>query len=169
MKKYLEIGKIQNTHGIAGDMTVYCLCDSPDVFVGIDKVFLKEKNEYREYKMNKKSVFKPNVLLVHLVGIDSREFAATFKEKFIFADRADLPALNAGSYYIADLLGLSVIDAKSGRIYGKITDVINNGASDIYEITSSDNREFLFPAVGEFIDRVDLNEGVYVNPIEGMF
>ena len=61
-----------------------------------------------------------------------------------------------------------MIDADSGEEYGKITDVINAGASDIYVIATPAG-EAMMPAVAEFVKEIDLQRGIFVKPIEGMF
>jgi ribosomal 30S subunit maturation factor RimM len=52
--------------------------------------------------------------------------------------------------------------------YGKLTDVVNHGASDIYEITRPDGTKALVPVVDEFVSRVLPGEGIYLTPIEGL-
>ena len=68
---------------------------------------------------------------------------------------------------MADLIGLDVIDNKSGEVYGKVTDVINRGASDIY-VVETPQGEKMVPAVEEFIKKVDIDRGIFVEPIEGL-
>ena len=35
-KRYLETGKIVNTHGVTGEVKVQSWCDSPEVLAGFD-------------------------------------------------------------------------------------------------------------------------------------
>lgn len=169
MKKYLEVGIVQNVHGVAGDLAVLCLCDSAEVFKSLKKVYIEKNGAYTEYALTRNTRLREGVMLLHINGFETRETATALKGISLFADRCDLPTPEEGSYFIADLLGLSVIDADCGRVYGKITDVQSFGASDIYEVTSDDGKKYLFPAVPEFIDRTELDSGLYIRPIEGMF
>lgn len=168
MEPYLEAGTVRNVHGIRGDLTVGCLCDSPKVFAALETLYIRQGGEYRPYRCTKNQPMGGDTLLVHLDGIESREEGAILKGRPLYASRADLPPLPKGSYYIADLLNLPVIDAVSGKLYGRITDVQSYGASDLYEITGEDGKTRLLPAVPSFIDRVELDRGVYVTPIEGL-
>ena len=61
-----------------------------------------------------------------------------------------------------------MIDANTGRVYGKLTDVVNRGASDVYEIETKNGTAYM-PVVDEFVKEVDLEKGIFVTPIEGMF
>ena len=63
---------------------------------------------------------------------------------------------------------MEVVDAESGEVYGRISDVKNTGASDIYTV-KSDKNEFMIPAVPEFIERTDIEGGrLYIHMIEGL-
>ena len=46
---YLELGKVQNTHGVHGELRVEPWCDTPDLFDIIETVYLKKdgKEPYR--------------------------------------------------------------------------------------------------------------------------
>ena len=64
-------------------------------------------------------------------------------------------------------IGLDVIDNISGKVYGKIVDVQNKGASDIYVVKTPDG-ERMMPAVAEFVKKVDVERGVFVEVIPGL-
>ena len=163
---YLECGKIINTHGVRGDVKLESYCDTLELLRDLKLVYLKEKDTFREIKVLHASVFKSFVLM-SLEGISDFDAAALLKNKTVFAAREDLP-IEEGSYFIVDLIGLPVIDADRGTVYGTLQDVTNLGASDIYTV-KTENGERMMPAVPEFIDRVALGEAIYIRPIEGMF
>ena len=164
-KQYLECGIIINTHGVRGDVKLESLCDSPEVLASLERVFVLEGGKYREIEVKHASVFKQFVLAT-LEGIDDMDKAAAMKGTTLYASRDDFE-LSEGDYFIADLLGLPVIDNRDGKVYGKIKDVINRGASDIYVITTPTG-ERMMPVVEEFVKRVDLESGVFVETIPGL-
>ena len=51
LKKFLECGKIQNTHGVKGMMRIGHLCDSVDVFCSLKEVFTEENGSYTAHKV----------------------------------------------------------------------------------------------------------------------
>ncbi len=167
MKKYIDTGKILNTHGVRGDLKIDSWCDSVEVFCTLKRLYLIKKNEYVEYKVVKSVRFKEFVL-VHLEGIETFEDANLLKNKTVYALRDDIP-LEDDAYFIADLVGLKVINADTGKIYGVIDEVIFGAASDIYSIKTESGEIAYMPAVPEFVISVDLEKGVFVRPIEGMF
>lgn len=163
---YLECGKIVNTHGVKGEVKVESWCDSPAVFAKLPKVYLKKGNNFECYRLVRASVFK-QLVVTGLEGIDDVDKAALLKGQTLYAAREDFH-LKAGAYFIADLIGLPLIDAQSGVQYGTLREVINRGASDIY-VADTPNGERMMPAVKEFVKRVDPENGIYISPIEGMF
>ena len=167
MKKsqYLECGKIVNTHGIRGGVKLESWCDTPDDLASIKKVFIKKGEEYVCHKVKRASIFKQFVLF-ELDGITDINAAEMLKGTIVYADREDI-SIDEDAFFIADIIGLPVIDLESGEEIGKLVDVLNLGASDLYEIkTSSGNK--LIPAVPEFIKEIDLDKGIFVALIEGM-
>ena len=164
-KQYLECGIIINTHGVRGDVKLESLCDSPEVLASLERVFVLENGNYREIEVKHTSIFKQFVLAT-LDGIDDMDKAIAMKGTTLYANRDDFE-LGEGDFFIADLLGLPVIDNIDGKVYGKIKDVVNRGASDIYVVTTPTG-ERMIPVVDEFVKRVDLESGVYVETIPGL-
>ena len=166
LAEHLECGKIINTHGVRGEVKLESYCDSPEILRDLKRVYFKENGGYREARVLHASVFKTFVLMA-IESVSDLDTAVSLKNKTIYAAREDLP-IEEGSYFIVDLIGLPVIDADSGKCYGTLADVTNLGASDIYTV-KTEKGERMMPAVEEFVDRVDLNEGIFIRPIEGMF
>ena len=165
-QQFLECGKIVNTHGVKGAVKIESWCDSPDVLADLERVFFHEEGRYREASVKKASVFKQFVLM-EIEGIDSLDDAMLYKNRTLYAARDDFQ-LEEGDYFIADLIGLSVIDERDDTVYGVLKSVVNHGASDIYVIDTPAG-ERMMPAVEEFVKRIDFEHGIYISPIEGMF
>ena len=49
--------------------------------------------------------------------------------------------LKKDEYFIADLIGLSVIREDNGEVLGELTDVLQTGANDVYEVKMEDGKE----------------------------
>lgn len=165
-KKYIECGKIINTHGCYGGVKLESWCDSPDVLASMKRIYIENGGEYTEYKVKKSSIFKRFVLM-ELAGVTDMDAAIALKNTVVFADRKDFK-LEKGAYFIADIIGCDVIDADSGEKYGTLKDVINRGASDLY-VVATEKGEVMVPVVDEFLDRVEVGVAVYIRPIDGMF
>lgn len=166
IEQYLECGKIINTHGVRGTVKVEAYCDSPKVLASLPRIFMKDKDGYKEYKVTHGSVQKQFVLLT-FETVTTLEEAVLFKNNYIYADRGDFN-LPDGKCFISDLLGLPVIDADDGKVYGTLADVTNSGAQDIY-VVKTENGEVMVPAVPEFLVKTDPETGIFLRPIDGMF
>lgn len=163
--KYVECAKIINTHGCRGGLKLESWCNTPQELAALKRVYLSDGNGYVEHKVKSASVFKQFVLM-DIDGVEDMDTALALKNKLLYADRADF-TLKKGEFFIVDIIGTDVIDADSGRVYGKLTDVINRGASDIYVVDTAVG-ERMIPVVDEFIVRVEPRHGVFVRTIPGL-
>ena len=165
---YLECGKIINTHGVRGTLKIESYCDSPRVLAKLPRVFFKTPNgNYTERKVRSASVGK-GLVLATLEGIESLDDAVLYKNKIIYALREDIP-LGKNAYFVADLIGLPVIDAQSGKIYGEVTAVESMPSSDMYTVKTPSGKSVLFPAVPAFLREIRPEEGIFIAPIPGFF
>ncbi len=167
MVKYLEAGKIVNTHGVAGYVKIDAWCDSPEVLCGLKKLYFKKGDEYLP-KNVVRAVKHKGMALVLFEGATNFDDAAAMKNKIVYCDRNDIP-LAEGDHFIADLIGLKVIDAETGHEYGTLRYVIQTGPHDQYEIDCGDGKLAYVPVVDEFVKNIDLEKGIFITPIEGMF
>ena len=165
-KKYLECGKIVNTHGVKGAVKIESWCDSPEILADLPCLYFKKNDGYEKREVLSASVMKRHVIAT-LEGVSDVDVAMLLKGTVVYAERDDIP-LEEGDYFIIDLVGLPVIDVDNGTKYGTVSDVFNAGASDIYTV-ATESGERMIPAVPEFIINIDLEKGIFIKPIEGMF
>lgn len=165
MKKYLEIAKIVSVHGIKGEVNAQAWCDSPAVLCKLKKLYSKDGSTV--YPVERARPKGGEMAILKLAGTDTPEAAQALRNKILYADRSDIK-LPAGSYFIADLVGLEAVD-ESGRSYGRITDVFGTGANDVYEITK-DGKKYYIPAIPSVVLKTDVEAGkMTVFPMEGLF
>ncbi len=169
-QKYLECGKAVSTHGVRGTLRLESYCDTPEVLAKLRRLYVKTPaGEYECMKVRAASVQKSMVLCT-FETITTLEDAIRWKGTMFYADRADLK-LSDDAVFIADILGLDVIDNKSGEKYGTLAEVITPGGRDVYVINDAAGGTFMVPAVPEFVKNIELegeNAGIYVELIEGM-
>ncbi|MCM1269255.1 MAG: ribosome maturation factor RimM [Ruminococcus flavefaciens] len=164
-KQYLEAGKIVTTHGIKGEVKIMPYTDYPELLCEFDRLFLGKNHE--EINVERSRVFK-NMVIAKLEGYNTPEAAEKLRNKILYMHRDDLE-LDEDTYFIQDLIGIEVSDADSGFVYGKITDVMQTGANDVYVIQGND-REYLVPAIPEVVITTDTDENTMtIRPLEGLF
>lgn len=162
-KKYIECAKIINTHGCHGALKLESWCNTAEELAELKILYLFESGRYAPKKVKKASVFKQFVI-AELEDVDNMDKAISLKNKILYADRDEFQ-LSEGEYFIADIIGLDVIDAENGTCYGKVSDITNRGASDLY-IVKNESGEHMVPS--EFVVKTDIENGVYINVIPGL-
>ncbi len=168
MKKYLEIGKIVSTHGIAGEVRVQPWCDEPEFLLKFIKLYFD--NEGKRSILVRGGRVHGNVVLLRLDGIESINSAALLRDKVLFIDRADAK-IKKGSYFIQDLIGCKAVNADDeSKVYGTLTDVTKTGANDVWHITDENGKEYLVPSIPHVVISVDIEkEVVQIRPLGGIF
>lgn len=165
MKNYLEIGKIVSVFGIKGEVKVQPWCDTPDFLCEFDRLFRKSGDvvEIEHSRVQK------NIVVMKIKGVDTVEDAQKMRNHVLYMSRDDVE-LDEGCYFIQDLIGLEVMDADTGDVYGKISDVSQTGANDVYHIENTDGKVLLVPAIPEVIIKTDLEGGkMLIRPLDGLF
>lgn len=163
----LEVGKIVNTHGLKGEVKVVSWTDFPDDFENIKTVYAKTHSGETLLTISNIK-YQKNNLIIKFSEINSIDDAEKYKNVILSASRDDLGELPEGVYYIADLIGLDVID-DTGRHIGKIKDVFNSGASDIYEVERTGQKSLLLPVIDDVVLNIDIDgHTVTVHIIDGL-
>jgi len=93
-------------------------------------------------------------LLAQLGGLESREAAQKLKGSKVFVQREALPEPQAGHYYLADLVGLEVVNER-GEALGVVQRWVFNGAQDVMEV-AGDGKVRLLPWTPAVVKNVDL-------------
>lgn len=164
-KNFLEIGEVVTTHGLLGEVRVYPWCDSPDFITQFSQLYLN--NGDIELEVEKARVHK-NVVVLKFVGYNTIEEATKLKKKIIYIDRDDVE-LDEDTFFIQDLIGLSVIDIDKDIVYGKISKITQTGANDVYHIAKN-GKEVLVPAIPDVVIDINLDKGeIKIRPLNGLF
>ncbi len=167
MKQYIEAGECVKIHGIHGEIKLYSWCDSADFIKKLPRLFFLDMPE-KEYKILSVKLLK-NMCVLKLNGINTTQDAHAFVGKTAYFSRDDVK-LPKGRFFATDIIGFDVQNEKTDEIYGEITDITNRAGTDIYEIKNKNGEVFLFPAVKEFLKKIDMeNKLVLISPIKGMF
>ncbi len=166
-KAFLEIGKIVAPHGIRGHVRVQAWCDDDALLTEFDTLYFDQGRTPVE--ITSASLHK-NVVLMKFQGVDDMNAAQNLRNKVLYVPREDL-ILDDRTFFIQDLVGMQVVDADDASIvYGKLTDVMQTGANDVYEITTLENKKVLIPAIEEVVIHTDLETDVMtIRPLKGLF
>ena len=165
LKQFLEVGKITNTHGVMGEVRVQPWADSPDFLCQFKTLYLDNEGSWA-IKVERARPHK-NMAILKLENITDVPSAVSMKNAILYINRNDVK-LPKGSFFIADLMGLEVRDANTGSVLGKIADVLNLPANNVYVVRGGE-REIMIPAVDAFVAETNVDEGyIRVNLIDGL-
>ena len=112
---------------------------------------------------------KSDVAVLKLEGVDTPETAEKLIGKMLYFDRDDIE-LPEDTWFIQDVIGLEVYDADTGKCYGKVDDVYQNGTADVYSIKTPSGKQLMFPAIPEVLLETDIDGGkIAIRPLDGLF
>lgn len=154
---YIEAGEIVTTHGVRGEVKVLSWLDSPEMLCEFDRCRISG----REYVMDSVRVQK-TCNLVKLRGIDTMEDAQKLRGKTMELYREDIPD---ELIFASELVDVEVY--ADGACIGKIKEVLDYPGNSVYVVQGE--REYLIPAVKEFILSTDLEKNqMQVKLLKGM-
>ena len=159
------VGKIINTHGIKGNVKIYPYTDDPERFKDLD--YLLVGDEFKELKIVDMFIQK-GFVYVRFEGYEDINKILDFVNSNVYIYDKDRVKLPEDRYFISDIVNMEVHDME-GKLIGKVTDVIENLANDLFQVQKSDGKIFYLPARKEFIKEINLEQKVIIiDPIEGL-
>lgn len=154
----IALGRVTRPHGVRGELKVELYNRSSEVLFGRPKVWLKAGDEApREIEVA--GIRRADrQLLVSFEGVHDRDQADKLRGSELLVARSALPPLDEGEYYLADLIGATVMGPE-GKL-GIVVEIANHPSVDsaIVHCGSGEMRELL---LGEpWVKRVDTVQGV---------
>ena len=167
MEKLLQVGVISSTHGVRGEVKVFPTTDDVKRFKKLKKVILDTGREHLPLEIESVKFFKQFAIL-KFKGIDNINDIEKYKGKSLLVDRENAVKLRKDEYFIADMIGL-IVFTDDGDEFGKLKDVLETGANDVYIIDSLKHGEVLVPAIKQCILDVDIENGkMVIHLMEGL-
>lgn len=149
MQKTFKIGLIVKPQGVRGELKVQPLTDDINRFKKLKTVLIDEKT----YRVTRVSIGGGTVILC-LDGVADRNAAELFRGKFLVVERADAVELKKDNYFIADIIGCTLL-TDDGQEIGEIIDV-TSARTDIFTVKSADGNIIRFPFLKDLLVFVDI-------------
>ena len=167
MEKVFQVGIISSTHGVRGEVKVFPTTDDMKRFKKLKEVLLDTGKETLTLEIEGVKFFKQFVIL-KFKGYDNIDDIVKYRGKSLFVPRENAVKLQKDEYFIADLIGLKVVN-EDGSFTGVLKEVMETGANDVYIVESQDGKEVLIPAIKDCILQVDFEkEQVLVHLLDGL-
>lgn len=166
-QEYFEIGQIVNHFGIKGMLKVNPFTDNISQFKTLGTVLVEKNGKLLEMQIEEVK-FSKNQILLKLKGIETIEEAEKYRNCYLKIPREKAKKLPKDTYFIADLIGLTVY-TEEGILLGKLEDIYNSGANDIYVVKDELGKQILLPAIRDVIKQIDLEqEKIVVHLLKGL-
>ena len=152
------MGRIIAPYGVQGWLKVRPFTGSPKALLAYGGWWLgAEGGAWRKLKVLA-ARSHGDLVLAQLEGLTRREDAAAWCGAPVGVPRAALPALAKGEVYLADVLGLEVVN-REGTVLGHVTGLGETGAHPVLQVRLGKGPERLIPLVAAHVDAVDLAAG----------
>ena len=117
-------------HGIGGEVKL--------------KLFTDDLSRFRRFNGGSLTLTHARGVIARFAEVADRTAAEALRGTLLTVARAELPPLEDGEYYHADLIGLAVVST-AGEAVGQVVDVENFGAGDVIEVERADGGRFMAP------------------------
>jgi 16S rRNA processing protein RimM len=165
---YIVVGRFGRPRGVSGEIYLNPITDNPERFSKAGTFWIESGDGWEKLKIVSVR-FLSGRLAAEIDGINNPEQATELVNEYLYIRESDLGELPEGSYYQFDLIGCRVFDSENSEL-GRICDIETYPANDVWVVEREEGKRYLFPAVGRFIEEIDIEKQiVVVNPPEGIF
>ncbi len=172
--QYLIVARIMRPHGVRGDLRVQALTNFPDRMKSLETVYLTRDPEKATPQtvqiatVERARPDKAGYWLLHLHAIEDRDAADALREMYIVVTMADASPLVDDEVYLFQVMGLEVYTT-DGQSLGRVVDIMETGANDVYVVRGETYGEVLIPAIDSVIRRIDVENGTLtIQPLPGL-
>ncbi len=153
--RYLVIGEVVKPWGYRGDVKVKILTDFPKRLSKIKTVYLG--TETRAVQVERARLHS-GFALFKFEGYDTEQSVAKFRGQAIQIPIEEAAPLGKGQYYHHQIIGLEAVTSE-GEPLGRVEEILETGANDVYLVRRPDGGELLLPAIQDVIQEIDLENG----------
>jgi 16S rRNA processing protein RimM len=152
------IGKIVGAHGLKGTSKIQSYAESLEIFKsGTVLLVSSPDGSENHYEIDWIKSHSRGALLT-LKEVTDRDQAKSLIGSELYIEKAELPELEAGTYYWSDLIGVNVYTSDD-RYIGSVASIIETGANDVYVVKDAD-KEILVPALESVVQSIDIESKI---------
>jgi 16S rRNA processing protein RimM len=157
--RHLVVGRVLRPHGVRGEVRVEVLTAYPERLGEHAWFYLAPAEAPDDVSRHRVERVRPhgNIVLVKFAGYEDRDAADELRDMLVKIATETAVPLDEGELYVHQIIGLDA-ETDVGEWLGKVVEVIETGANDVYLIRGP-RGEVLLPAVRDVVVDVDLAEG----------
>ena len=167
---WYNVGKIVNTHGILGEVRVISSTDFPEERYAIGSelgLFMpgESKPKYLTIASHRKH---KNFDLLTFDNHPYVQDVEKYRDGILKVSEDKLGELEDGVFYYHEIMGCTVV-ALDGQEIGKVTDILETGANDVWTVTPEKGKLQYIPYIDDVVKEIDIdNKKIVIDPIEGL-
>ena len=158
----LCVAKIATAHGVKGLVKLHVFVEDVNL---LKNTIYKSENGNDTLDLTLKNATAKH-WLAEIKGITDRNAAEALRGNNLYIDKENLPEIEDGEFYAADLIGLMAFD-KDNKEIGKIIAIENFGAGDLLEIKPKGTESFYLPFTDENVPEI-LSDKIIIDIPEGL-
>lgn len=157
--RLLAVGRVAGAFGVRGEVRISTFTEEPLALARFGE--LKRQDGSPALTITSAREAKGGII-ARCPGVETKEQGDALRGLRLYIDRNALPEPDEDEFYLADLIGLSVIDP-SGEAIGTVKSVQDFGAGDILEIIPDEGGPtWYLPFTREAVPEVRLADGLIV-------
>jgi 16S rRNA processing protein RimM len=166
--RWVEIGRIVRSHGLAGRVKVLSYLESDRLLPSLTEAWIgRSRDSSKRYPIENARPEGRSHFSLRLGGVEDRTAADALRGLTVSVPYESLEPLPEGEYYWEDLIGLRV-ETEEGKPLGVIKGIFPTGSNDVV-VCRAGTKEILLPAIAEVIRSVDIGAGrVVVRLLKGL-
>jgi 16S rRNA processing protein RimM len=146
----VTVAVLARVWGIRGEFIAIPFSDHPERFEKLGRVFLFGSAAGTEFEMEAVRQVSGSWLF-KFRGIDSISAAEPWRGAEVRIPRAERLALEAGEFYLSDLVGCEVVERRTGESLGPVTGFDDGGSSGLLRV----GQDLLIPFVRSICVLID--------------
>jgi 16S rRNA processing protein RimM len=152
-------------HGIRGELKCHIVTDFPKQRFKRGNTVILDGSVHTIQAAR----IQGNIVLLKLEDVPDRTAAQTYRGKEVLIKAEDAVALPKGQFFWHQVIGLDVVDATTDTSLGRVSDILETGANDVYVVKTERGQEILIPAIKDVVKDIDPSLGrILVQPLPGM-
>lgn len=154
----LLVGRVAGAFGVKGEVRISAYTEDPMALVTY-RVLLREDGRPGLTLTGGRAA--KGALIARAGEIETREQAEALRGLKLYISREILPEPEDDEFYVADLVGLSVVTS-AGEALGEVKSVQDFGAGDLLEVQPKSGASFWLPFTREAVPEVRIADGLVV-------
>jgi len=156
-KAWVELGRILKEWGIGGELKCLPYNSESELFHQVSRLYVGSEGRYHPRDLES-ARRHGKFWRLKFRDLDTPEAAKACSGEKLALPREEMPALDPGQIYLADLLQVQVLDS-GDRILGRVVEIQQVGDSDVLWIETAEHHRVPVPYEKDFVASTDLKAG----------